>query len=77
MRLVNGRKEPELDIAAGQIERWRVVNAANTRFVRLSIGARLFSILGSDVGLLPSPLQTTEVLITPGERVDLAVGALR
>src|SRR5687768_4523038 len=27
-RLVNGRKEPELTIAAGQIERWRVVNAS-------------------------------------------------
>jgi FtsP/CotA-like multicopper oxidase with cupredoxin domain len=38
------------------------------------IGAQPFSILGTDGGLLPSPLQTTEVLITPGERVDLAVG---
>jgi FtsP/CotA-like multicopper oxidase with cupredoxin domain len=74
VRLVNGRQEPELEIAAGQIERWRIVNAANTRFVRLSIGARPFSILGTDGGLLPTALQTTEVLITPGERVDLAVG---
>jgi FtsP/CotA-like multicopper oxidase with cupredoxin domain len=74
VRLLNGLQEPELEIAAGQIERWRIVNAANTRFVRLSIGARLFSILGTDGGLLPSPLQTTEVLITPGERIDLAVG---
>jgi FtsP/CotA-like multicopper oxidase with cupredoxin domain len=74
VRLVNGRQEPELEIAAGQIERWRIVNAANTRFVRLSIGARPFSILGTDGGLLPSRVQTSEVLITPGERVDLAVG---
>src|SRR6266498_5122676 len=74
VRLVNGRQEPELEVAAGQIERWRIVNAANTRFVRLSIGARPFSILGTDGGLLPSPLQATEVLITPGERIDLAVG---
>ncbi len=74
VRLVNGRQEPELEIAAGQIERWRIVNAANTRFVRLSIGARPFSIIGTDGGLLPSPLRTTEVLITPGERVELTVG---
>jgi FtsP/CotA-like multicopper oxidase with cupredoxin domain len=74
VRLVNGEQEPELEIAGGQIERWRIVNAANTRFVRLSIGARPFAILGTDGGLLPSPLQATEVLITPGERVDLAVG---
>jgi FtsP/CotA-like multicopper oxidase with cupredoxin domain len=74
VRLVNGLQEPDLEIAAGQIERWRIVNAANTRFVRLSIGARPFTILGTDGGLLPSPLRAMEVLITPGERVDLAVG---
>jgi len=74
VRLVNGEQEPELEIAAGQIERWRIVNAANTRFVRLSIGGRPFTIVGSDGGLLTEPAQATEVLITPGERVDLAVG---
>jgi FtsP/CotA-like multicopper oxidase with cupredoxin domain len=74
VRLVNGVREPELEMAAGQIERWRIVDAANTRFVRLSIGGRPFSILGSDGGLISSPAEATEVLITPGERVDLAVG---
>src|SRR5919197_328650 len=72
--LVNGREQPELEIAAGQTERWRIVNAANTRFVRLSIGGRPFAILGTDGGLLPAPLEAREVLVTPGERVDLAVG---
>src|ERR671931_1154854 len=74
VRLVNGEQEPELEIAAGQVERWRIVNAANTRFVRLSIGGRPFTILGTDGGLLPAPLQATEVLVTPGDRVELAVG---
>jgi FtsP/CotA-like multicopper oxidase with cupredoxin domain len=74
IRLVNGRQEPELELAAGQIERWRVVNAANTRYVRLSIGGKPFTILGTDGGLLPKPLEATEALVTPGERLDLAVG---
>ena len=75
VRLVNGAHEPELDeIAAGTIERWRVVNAANTRFVRLSIGGRPFTIIGTDGGLCCEPLSATEVLVTPGERVELAVG---
>jgi FtsP/CotA-like multicopper oxidase with cupredoxin domain len=74
VRLVNGSQEPALEIAGGQVERWRIVNAANTRFVRLSIGGRRFSVLGTDGGLLPGPQEATEVLITPGERVDLAVG---
>jgi FtsP/CotA-like multicopper oxidase with cupredoxin domain len=74
VRLVNGVQEPEVEIAAGQIERWRIVNTANTRFVRLSIGGRPFSILGTDGGLISEPLTVSEILITPGERVDLAVG---
>ena len=74
VRLVNGRQDPELEIAGGTIERWRVVNAANTRFVRLSIGGRPFTIVGTDGGLLPEPLPATAVLVTPGERFDVAVG---
>jgi FtsP/CotA-like multicopper oxidase with cupredoxin domain len=75
VRLVNGKQEPELDeIAAGQIERWRIVNAANTRYVRLSIGGEPFSIIGTDGGLLAAPVETEEVLVTPGDRFDLAVG---
>src|SRR5205823_2164603 len=74
VRLVNSEQEPELEIAAGQIERWRIVNAANSRYVRLSIGARPFSIIGTEGGLIGEPREVTEVLVTPGERVDLAVG---
>jgi FtsP/CotA-like multicopper oxidase with cupredoxin domain len=74
VRLVNGRAEPELEMAAGQVERWRLVNAASSRYVRLSIGRRPFIILSSDGGLLETPVPATEVLLTPGDRVDLAVG---
>src|SRR5512133_2335078 len=68
IRLVNGAQEPELAIAGGQVDRWRIINAANTRFMRLSIGGRPFSILGSDGGLIEAPVEATEVLVTPGER---------
>jgi FtsP/CotA-like multicopper oxidase with cupredoxin domain len=74
VRLVNGRREPELRIAARQIERWRIVNASSARYVRLSIGGAPFRILGSDGGLLEAPVTVTEVLLAAGDRVDLAVG---
>jgi hypothetical protein len=73
-RLVNGRREPELTIAAGHVERWRIVNAASARYLRLSIGNRPFRILGTDGGLIEVPFGTTEVLLSPADRVDLAVG---
>ena len=74
VRLVNGRQEPELTIAAGQIERWRVVNASSARYVRLSIGGRPFHIIGTDGGLIPAPVTATEVLLATADRVELAVG---
>jgi FtsP/CotA-like multicopper oxidase with cupredoxin domain len=73
-RLVNGRQEPELTMAAGQVERWRIVNAASARYVRLSIGGRPFTILGTDGGLIEAPVAVQEVLLVPGDRIDLAVG---
>jgi len=73
-RLVNGRQEPELTMAAGQVERWRLVNAASARYIRLSIGGRPFRILGTDGGLLTSPITAREVLLAPADRVDIAVG---
>lgn len=73
-RLVNGRKEPELTMAAGQIERWRIVNASSARYVRLSIGGRPFTLIGTDGGLIDAPVTMSEILLTPGDRVDLAVG---
>ena len=72
--LINGRSEPEYTIAAGQIERWRFVNACSARYVRLSIGGRPFRIIGGDGGLRDRAIMVTETLLAPAERVELAVG---
>ena len=74
VRLINGTSEPELTIAAGQIERWRIVNASSARYVRLSLGGRPFQIIGSDGGLIEAPVTVTEVLLPAADRVELAVG---
>lgn len=42
--------------------------------MRLSLGGRPFRIIGSDGGLLESPVTVTETLLTRGDRVELAVG---
>ena len=72
--LLNGRVDPELTMAAGQIERWRLVNAASARYVRLALGGRAFRILATDGGLLETPVEATDVLLAPGDRFDLLVG---
>jgi FtsP/CotA-like multicopper oxidase with cupredoxin domain len=73
-RLVNGVREPDLTMAAGQIERWRIVNASSARYVRLSIGGVPFQIIGTDGGLLEAPVSRTDVLLAPADRVEIAVG---
>jgi FtsP/CotA-like multicopper oxidase with cupredoxin domain len=73
-RLVNGRREPEIRMAAGQVERWRIVNAASARYVRLSVGGRPFAIIGTDGGMIPAPVTVTDVLLGPADRVEIVVG---
>jgi FtsP/CotA-like multicopper oxidase with cupredoxin domain len=72
--VINGRADPTYAIAAGQVERWRIINGASARYVRLSLGGRPFRIIGGDGGLRESPVTVTETLLTPGDRVELAVG---
>jgi len=74
VRLVNGAAEPELMIRGGQIERWRVINASSARYIRLFIGGRSFSALGTGGGLLEAPVQMRDALLAPGDRIDIAVG---
>ena len=74
VRLINGTSEPELTIAAGQIERWRIVNASSARYVRLSLGGLPFQIIGTDGGMIEAPVTATEVLLPAADRIELAVG---
>ncbi len=73
-RLVNGKAEPVLQLAAGHVERWRIINASSARYIRLSIGGKPFKLLGTDGGLLEAPVTLTEILLATADRVDLAVG---
>ena len=72
--LINGIENAVFDMNAGQTERWRFINAASARYVRLSLGGKAFRIIGTDGGLIENPVEVPEVMLTPGERVDIAVG---
>lgn len=72
--LINGREHPEIKMHAGQTERWRFVNASSARYVRLSLGNIPFRIIATDGGFIEEPIYAQEVLLTPGERVEILVG---
>jgi len=72
--LLNGKENSIIPIHAGHTERWRLINSASARYFMLHLGGKAFKIIGTDGGLLEHPRLVTEVLITPGERVDIAAG---
>jgi spore coat protein A len=54
--------------------RFRTLNAANSRFLRLSLSnGQTFHQIGSDQGLLPAPVALQMVLLAPAERADLVL----
>ncbi len=75
--LVNGKENPVIKIHAGQMERWRFINASSARYFHLHLGGLPFRIIGTDGGLLEYPRMVTNVLLTPGERIDIAAGPFR
>src|SRR5262245_18030107 len=75
--LANGRIMPTLRARSGAPQRWRVVNAAKTRYFLLDLDGQPFYVIGSDGGLLEHPQTKDELLITPGERVDVIVNPKR
>jgi FtsP/CotA-like multicopper oxidase with cupredoxin domain len=71
--LVNGRVLPTLRARSGAPQRWRIVNAAKSRFFLLDMDGQKFVKIGSDGGLLEQPESSDVLLVTPGERADVIV----
>jgi FtsP/CotA-like multicopper oxidase with cupredoxin domain len=72
--LINGREDLIIDVHAGQVERWRFINSSSARYFTLYLGGKEFKVIGTDGGLLEHPRTVTQVLIVPGERMDIAAG---
>ncbi|WP_437976872.1 multicopper oxidase family protein [Sorangium sp. So ce295] len=71
--LVNGRVNPVIGARAGLRQRWRIVNAAKSRYYQLLITDHRFTRIGGDGGLLEHPVEEDRILLTPGERADVLV----
>jgi len=71
--LVNGVEMPGLDVAARKY-RFRIFNGSNARTydVALDDGAN-FTVVGTDGGLLNSPVITDHIMLSAGERGEIVV----
>jgi FtsP/CotA-like multicopper oxidase with cupredoxin domain len=71
--LVNGRRLPQLNVRSGAPQRWRIVNAAKSRYFQLFLEGHTLTQIGGDGGLLEHPITHDHLLIATGERADLIV----
>ncbi|MBS1511675.1 MAG: multicopper oxidase domain-containing protein [Bacteroidetes bacterium] len=69
--LVNGKTSPFHEIKS-QMYRLRILNGSNARIYNLAFSNnQSFTIIGNDGGLLKKPVSVNDILIAPGERLDI------
>ncbi|MFG1837188.1 multicopper oxidase family protein [Micromonospora sp. NPDC049175] len=75
--LVNGRPTPRFTVQARRY-RLRLVNSSNMRIFLLRLAdSGIFTVIGSDGGLLEAPVDTPYLLLSPGERLEVVVDFAR
>lgn len=72
--LVNGaRSNLGVPVRAGEVRRWRVINAANARYFEIALSNGSMVRVGGDGGLIEAPRAEAGIRLTPGERADVIV----
>lgn len=71
--LLNGQSAPHLAGRSGERERWRIVNACTSRYLALDLSGQRPRVLGRDVGRLAKDVALEDVVLAPGNRLDLVV----
>jgi FtsP/CotA-like multicopper oxidase with cupredoxin domain len=71
--LVNGQAAPRLEGHAGERERWRIIDACTSRYLALNLPDQDSSVVGRDQGRLAEPAALGDLVLAPGNRLDLLV----
>lgn len=69
--LVNGKNHPKITVRAGAPQRWRIVNAAKSRYFYVDFAGHSFRTIGVDGGRLPSAIDGDKLLLIPGQRAEV------
>ena len=71
--IVNGAYNPYKTVKAGW-NRLRIINGSNARVYNLAFSNQQdYFVIGSDAGLLTAPEKVKNILLSPGERIDMLV----
>lgn len=70
---VNGAGNPRLPIEQGGLLRLRLLNASIDLYFRMRLEEHPFYLIATDGGGIPAPIGMTELLLAPGERMEVLV----
>lgn len=73
----NGQTNPSIGLDRDGWVRLRILNASSSRFYRLQLEDHPLYLIATDGGALPSPEQRDEILLAPGERIEVMVQGAR
>ncbi len=73
----NGQFNQSLEVAQGGLLRLRLLNASTSRFFWLSLEEHPFYLIATDGGAIASPIELNDLVLAPGERVEVLVKADR
>jgi FtsP/CotA-like multicopper oxidase with cupredoxin domain len=72
---INGQREPVIAMRPGEVQRWRILNAAYQDDMLLDLAQHKLNVIAYD-GIQLGAMQSFEqVLVAPGQRVDVLVQA--
>lgn len=71
--LVNGQHEPVLNVSAGGMERWRVINGCVSRVLAVRLDRHRITQIALDGRFLAVPVDRDQVVLAPGNRTDVIV----
>jgi suppressor of ftsI len=70
---VNGQSHPAIEIAPGETQRWRIINASAFTFLNLALDGHQLHQIASDANPLRAVRSRDQILMAPGERVEVLI----
>jgi FtsP/CotA-like multicopper oxidase with cupredoxin domain len=70
---INGQLRPKIRIRPGEVQRWRMLNAAGGKFMSLALRDHDFNVIAWDGMTLPEPDPAEVVMLSAGNRVEVLI----
>ena len=71
--LINGTLNPQISATGSRAERWRLINACPSRYLKIRVENADLLLVATDGGRINTPARISSITLTPGERCEIVV----